>query len=354
MNDLFGCAEAEAVSHPLWMMSDAAVKTTKTGGFMNTFKTALVSISLIIVVLLASDVVFGEEVRLRLIFNEGDTMIYKYTDIQISEQMGMKIKQEQIQYFEQKVISVDEDVATIEMTIKRVVLNAENPMTGKISFDSDEKKDETDEIAQNFDFYNMMIGKPFLVKMDSLGNVVSVKGFSDIGNEIIDSFMEKAGSDMQAKMQADSMKEMFTDEAMSRIFGQANTSFPKEGIEPGAEWEEKDSVALPMIGELKSTLKNRLDAVDDNLAKIKFSGTLEMIPAEAEEGEAAEDDPMAAMRKMMKFTEGKVEGLVEFDRERGLIKKRKQQTTMTISMMGQSMTTNTEEIMELAEYKSGA
>ncbi|MFH1999927.1 MAG: hypothetical protein ABIK28_09610, partial [Planctomycetota bacterium] len=61
-------------------------------------------------------------------------------------------------------------------------------------------------------------------------------------------------------------------------------------------------------------------------------------------------DPMAAMRKMMKITNGKMEGTLEFDNEKGLIKKKVQKISMSMSLMGQDMPMNQTQILELDSY----
>jgi len=328
---------------------------------MISIKRAFFLISLGSFLLLAAPSAFSDEVKLRLKFHKGDEFTYKFTDIQSSEAMGMKSSQEEVRYVRQKVVGLTDETATLEMVIDRIVTKMQHPMMGDMSFDSaKEQKAEDEEGAQtagSMDFQNLMIGKPFMVKVDAQGKVASVEGYSEIGESIVSAVMGQTGedteADMQARMQADVMKSMYSNEVMAMILDRLNASFPEEAVAPGAEWEEENTLTFPMMGDLVSRLKHRFDGCEGANAHIAFSGTLELKPAEASEGADAENDPMAAMRKMMQVTKSKVDGTIDFDHDRGLIKKCTQKIDLTFSMMGQEIPIHKEETMELTNYKKG-
>ncbi|MHC4945631.1 MAG: DUF6263 family protein [Planctomycetota bacterium] len=301
----------------------------------------------------------GEDTLLRLKFSKGDQLTYKFIDKQSSEQMGMKMTQNRTEYHTYKVLDVEGDLASIEVVITRIIMNAEVPMMGNVSFDSDEEKksDESEEGASEageagqFDFYLALVDKPFKIKMNTQGEVKQVIGFDEIGNEMIRIIMEGAGENPQAQMQAKMMKNMFSDDAMAKLFGQVFTAFPDASVAAGAEWKEKSVMTVPMLGDIVSELTNKFEGVEDGKAKVSFSGTLELKPREAAEGE--EEDPMAAMMKMLKLTDSKINGSLEFDNDKGVVKMRIAKTSYNMSMMGQKFPNETEQSVELIEHKRG-
>jgi hypothetical protein len=330
----------------------------RTGGKMIIMKKAMtwaaIGLALLVIPMTAS----AEDTLLRLQFNKGDVMTYKFVDKQSSEQMGMKMSQNRTEYHTYKVVGVEGDSAMIEVTITRIVMDADIPMMGKVNFDSDVKKAqaEGEEAAApaepgQFDFYHALVNKPFQIKLSTRGKVEQVIGFNEIGEAMIQVIMESAGDNPQAKMQAEMMKNMFSDEAMVKLFEQVFTAFPESSVAAGAEWKEKSVMTIPMMGDIVSELINKFEGVEDGHAKVSFTGTLELKPKEAGEDDA--NDPMAAMMKMLKLTDSKIEGQLEFDNETGVVKKRSAKTSYNMSMMGQKFPNVNEQSVELIEHKRG-
>jgi hypothetical protein len=297
----------------------------------------------ILVVLALAVTAFGGDTLLRMKYSKGDVFTYKLTSKNNSEQMGMKISSEEVKYMQYKVLDVEGEEATVEVKITRVISNSENPMSGKVSFDSD-KKDEA--VNPGASHYMHLINKPFKVKMDTRGQVKAVMGYADIGKDMLKKMSEQAGANPQMQMQMKMMEEMFTDEAMVKQMNMSNTQLPEGAVGDGAEWNAEGAMPIPQMGELLTKMKHTLEGVENNVAKIKLTGTIEM--KEMSEEEAAKN-PMASM---MKITDGKMEGTVEFDTDKGLIKKRDVTISMAINVMGQKFPSNQSETMELVENKA--
>ena len=132
-----------------------------------------------------------------------------------------------------------------------------------------------------------------------------------------------------------------------RQMNMSSTRLPEKPVSAGAEWSDEGTMPIPGLGDLTTKMKHTLVGVDGGLAKIDVSGTIEM--SEAGEGEDKAKNPMAGM---MKITEGKIEGTVNFDVNKGLIKKRNVKTMLTMAMMGREIPTTQEETMELVDYKA--
>jgi hypothetical protein len=298
---------------------------------------------LVILVLLALAVTaFAGDTLLRMKYNKGDQFTYKLTSKSNSEQMGMKISSEEIKYMQYKVLGVEDGEATIEVKITRVIHNSENPMSGKVSFDSDKKDAQANPgMAQ----YMHLINKPFKIKMDTRGRVKAVIGYADIGKKMIEKMTADAGSDPRMQAQLKRMAEMFTDEAMINQMNMSNTQLPEGEVADGAQWNDEGTMPTQM-GELLTKMKHTLEGVENDIARIKLTGTIELKEASEEE---ATKNPMAGM---MKITDGKMEGTVEFDTDLGCIKKRDVSISMAITFMNQESPSKQTETMELVEHKA--
>ncbi|MFH1998038.1 MAG: DUF6263 family protein, partial [Planctomycetota bacterium] len=231
----------------------------------------------------------GEEAKFRYKFNKGDVIIYKLINSQVNEQMGMKIESEQIQYMKNKVLSMEGDVATLEMTITRILFSGKNPMQGETSYDSAAEDQSAD---PNMEMYKMMIDKPFTMKMNTRGKIVAVSGYSELAKSMIKKVTGESGGDPQAQMRIKMMESMFSDETMAKIMSQSSTCFPEGPVKTGEGWNETSALNIPMIGDLVTNVKNTFEAVEKDIAKVKVTGTLEMKPVEAEAESAADpQDP---------------------------------------------------------------
>ncbi len=290
----------------------------------------------------------GDEVRLEMKFREGEVLCYKVTEASSGEQMGMKTMNEQVKYWELKTTEVDGDTAVFEVKTTRVTVKSENPMTGKVDYDSSRAKENADPKTA---FYGAIVGKKFLVKLNSRGEVIEVKGYSEIGKQIVDLMVKSMGSGPQAEMSRKMFEGQFTDEAKKLQMGSLFPCFPKDPVETGFEWKEESEMKMPPSLTLVTKLKNVLDSADGVDAKVKSAGTIEMKPIPADD-DAASDDPMAAMMKMIKIKDGKFESTLDFDMERGVVRRKSSRVKMTMEMPGMEISSVNESVMELV--KKGA
>ncbi len=274
----------------------------------------------------------GEEVDLAWKFKEGEVHCYKNTQTTSQEMMGMKMTNEQVQFLEWKVVKVDGDKADIEMKISRVKLKMSNPMAGDQAYDS-MKENEKDKKDPNLSASRILVGRTFTLTMDNKGNVLGVKGYTQIGKDLLKVIEEQAGGNPQIAMMKKTMEDTFTDDFMRKTLDMSFTQFPEGSIETGKDWGEKAELSIPMFGNITTTITNKLDSVEGNMARVKFTGTMTFDPP----GEEDPDNPMAAMMKNIKLKDGKVEGTLQFDLENEWVARKVQKIliTMEIDMMGQ-------------------
>lgn len=289
----------------------------------------------------ASDAV-GEEVQLRLKLHVGDILVYKAS----SSNKSPMSTEETTQVQKMKVKSVEGDVATVEMVFTKIKAKSVN-MMGTSEYDSEKDKEATDTFQS---IYKAMVNKPFTVKIDTRGKVLQIEGWSGIADEIVGVVKKSMGNDPRGAAGLKTVKDQFGEEAMAKRLAQAFLVFPKEAVPQGGQWMQKSEIPFPMLGDLELKQTNTLDSIAGDDVTMKFSGTLKLKKKEADPNE---DPQMAQMRQMMQVKGGKVDGTLNFDRARGLVKKQTRKQTMTMAMMGREMTSTDTSTLELVEFKPG-
>ena len=277
-----------------------------------------------------------EATELKWKFKEGETLYFKSVQHTMQEQMGMKITNDQVQYVEWKVVKVDGDTAVIDMTIKRIKSRMNNPMGGEKTYDSlDEKsKDVKDPmLAPN----KVLVGKTITITMNDKGEVLSVKGYAEIGKELLKMIEEEGGGQMPMAMIKKSFESMFTNDFMKKNMNQTITNLPGKDVSEGDSWNEVVAFSIPMMGDITSKIVNTLVSVEGDTAKVAVKGKMTM-EKKPEGGDKADpENPMAAIMKSMKISDGSLEGTVLFDTDRGVMTRKTLKTKMVLEMdmMGQ-------------------
>ncbi|GEM_PF-3057666 len=270
----------------------------------------------------------GEEFELTYKFEEGQVFDVKSVTYTGRDMGGMAMNQTQELFFSQKVRSVTEGTADIEIKIKRVKMASSNPMTGDVSFDSDSDEESDD---PQMALVKGMVGKTFSFKINGRGEILSVSGYDEIFKEIMKTVEEQTKDNPQAAMIMMLMEKTFSNATMKKTLSMGYVIFPEKAVGPDAEWKREVCVPLPMFGDVKGNPVHKIKSVEDETVSVEIDGKLK---APKGDPEIDPDDPMSAMRGMMKIKGGTVSGSAEFDKERGQIKKSVLDTKTTVEAMG--------------------
>ncbi len=312
-------------------------------------KRAALTLLIGMVLILAASAARGDEAVLRWKFQEGDQLTYKMSEVGTADQMGMKIKNEKIQYMDWKIAKVEGDAALIEIVITRLVVKMENPMAGNSSFDSDIKEDDPNKTPNPEE---VSVGKTYTIKMNTRGKVLGIEGFAAISAEILKKTEEIMGGNPGWSMQKKMFETMYSEEFLRKNMNCNVPFFPEGVVQSGTSWDEESEFMLPPFGDFLSKRKNTLESMDGGLIKSKISGSAEKIEKKKADDAAAANDPMAAAMAMMKVKKAGIEGALEFDNVKGMVKKRVQKLSLTLDLMGQEMKMSREHTLELVERKT--
>ena len=185
--------------------------------------------------------------------------------------------------------------------------------------------------------HKVLVGKTITFTMNDRGEVLSVKGYAEIGQELLKMIEKEGGGQMPMDMIKKSFASMFTDDFMKKNMNQSLTNFPGKDVSEGDSWDEVVAFSIPMMGDITSKIKNTLESVEGDTAKVGVKGKLTMDKKTGEEEKPDPGDPMSAIMKSMKISDGSLEGTVLFDTDKGLMTKKTLKTRMTLEMdlMGQ-------------------
>lgn len=94
---------------------------------------------------------------------------------------------------------------------------------------------EDDQVNMMKNIFNRIKGKAFTIKADEEGNVLSVDGFDQIINGIVDS--AGVNEDMKLQMRA-SLQDQFNEQELKDQFSQVFMIFPNKTVKPGDSWKK--------------------------------------------------------------------------------------------------------------------
>jgi hypothetical protein len=263
----------------------------------------------------------AQEVELRYRFTEGLELRYEMvqrTTMGLPGGMG-SMDQNQRQRYVLSVHEVHPDgSAVIRNTIEAVSLEVSS-MMGSQSWDSEVDGTPADPELRPL---AALVGAGVEMTVAPDGSVV------DFGNmaEFMEALLGDADPELRAMLGA-----TFGEEQLRELASQGLQQLPDGPVSAGHSWEQ--SLSMPMaFGEVRSTTVYTFEGVETvdgrPVARIGVSGTIgELVP---EEG-----NPMAAM---VQLSGGEMTGSARFDVERGVLVGQDMTTTMTLSVMGESMT----------------
>ena len=207
----------------------------------------------------------GGKVRLRLNPEDGATYEITMTTTTTSTQTIMAIETQSTQEMrmvQEMAFSRLDDGAGFEVVVTYVSASADMDITGNdTTIDLDAiMSSPMDAVLAGFE------GASFTTTMSPAGKVTSVSGIDEMVARMFDAV--DLPDTMQSTLQA-SMEQMFGDEAMQKMMGQAFMALPEGEVEVGDSWEATMSV---MGMRLSSTFT--LAALDGDIATITTLSTL--------------------------------------------------------------------------------
>ena len=164
------------------------------------------------------------------------------------------------------------NVYSSEVIFKSMLFKLEGPMMN-ITYDSkDANADKTNPLNKTFD---LIVGHPFDVKFDDRGNVVEVKGFEAIANNVVSAFSDNP---QQAEMMKKQLAGQFSDESMKGNLSNMFITYPEEKVKVGSEWTNTNTISAPFV------IDNQFDYKVDGISKeqVDLSGVGTMATKEGQ------------------------------------------------------------------------
>jgi Family of unknown function (DUF6263) len=239
------------------------------------------------------------QVTLRYKYKEGEQLQY---EMQQKMDMKMKVggnefgmKMDQHMDMTWKVVKVDPDgKAQVMHRIDNIRVNMDTPQ-GKVEYDSATKQQPQGPVGQAIaPIFNAMAGAEFSATMDAQGKMSNVK----LPGKLVEAIKDKLAG-------APGFGELFSPESLKRMVNQGTLVLPKDAVNKGQTWTEKQEVKMP-FGAMHVTNTMTYDGPGGagGLQKIGLAPSMAM-----------EADPNAPVKIKMKGSNGK--GYAVFDNEAG-------------------------------------
>jgi hypothetical protein len=155
--------------------------------------------------------------------------------------MGQDMKMSFGANFTMNVTDDDGKVKTISSTYKSFKMYMKMPQA-EIDVDTDKPADEaadaTNPMAMVGKVFRAIKGKSFVIKVDNEGTVISVEGFEDIVNSMVESI--SMNEQMQEALRA-SLKDQFSGQSIKDQFGPVFNIFPNKEVKVGDSWDKSYS-----------------------------------------------------------------------------------------------------------------
>ncbi|MSQ78895.1 MAG: hypothetical protein EXR21_04355 [Flavobacteriaceae bacterium] len=152
----------------------------------------------------------------------------------------------------------------MSVTYRRIRFIQDNPIQGKVSYDSDRSDNEVNAIAKPF---AALKGCSFTMQVSPLGQVNKVGGIANM----IDSMMVRMGTEENKKaMMREAFVKQFNEDALKESMEQSLRFYPKKPVKVGGEWIQ--SIATRMTIPMLIKSKYKLERVANGIAYIKMKG----------------------------------------------------------------------------------
>ena len=283
-----------------------------------------------------------QQVTLAWKFKAGETSNWKLTEVASEETTdrseSVTQKQTTTIYWTQKVEKVDGDVATLNIKYTRVVYEQQTSLNSATPVKFDSKNPEDMQRAESDlalrPFRALVANDGFTVRIKPNGEVVEVKGYSDMLEKMFDGLND----DIFVQLKA-ALKTQFSDEAMKDQLGQLWRVLPDGPVTVGKRWNRLVTQPVMFVGKLKADQDFRLESVDTAegqppVAKVSVS----TIYSSEDDGSATPPGADALEGFKISGSEwgGEQKGSVEFDINAGRIKKSTLESTMNVHLEASS------------------
>lgn len=290
-----------------------------------------------VVALAAGGAARAEEKVLRWKFKPGDTRRFNVQQ-EISQKINVGGQATTITTTHEmtmawKVESVDADgVAKMTQTIDRITMKSVSAQGVMMEYDSSTDKEPQGMAAMVAPIYKSMLGKPFVMWMNSQGRVVEMK----LPQGMLENLNKMAGGAQ--------LGSLFSEDGLKQMSQTA--VLPEEPVTPGKSWEQETSINNPALG--KQTFKTRLTYLG---TEERGGKPVEKIGLEMEIRQEAKGQMVA-----MDITKQKSQGTIYFDNEAGqpVGSEMTMSMTMTLEVAGQKVDLDMEMTQQVEEMEGEA
>lgn len=243
----------------------------------------------------------------------------------------IKMSNESKKTIEYTVKDIKDGVYTLDVVSKQYSEKMTDPESKTMSYDTNGAKPADKDIAFSWSIYKGMIGKPYTMKVDQKGKVISVTGLDKIRQQIEASVKSQLSAEEQ-KFISEMLKNSLNEKAISAQFEETMNIYPDKKLKLNESWSDSQNINE---GGLKgnSNLTRTLMNVDSNNTKITVKGGQKLSGSDAQQG-----------MKMSVNMDADVTGSIVLDTKSGwinnvsLTKKETSKRTMEMNGKKQTMT----------------
>lgn len=275
-----------------------------------------------------------QQVTLRYAWTKGETIRYRTTQEISSVISGLPGGMPDVtvtQTMAQVLASTVEDVAadgtaTLKQLIESVKIDMNTPMQ-KISYDSaspDAASGGGDAVMKNM--LSGIVGEPYTVVLAATGSVQKIEGVAALMEKMFKSLPQ----DPSGAMMSNTMRGMFSEDAMRNMMGQSFAVMPEKPVGIGETWTNETTVKNPMLGDLTTALASTLKSVDGSGAGRAATITTKLAIRKSASGPS----PTNPMGFTMDIGESTGEGDLLFDMNKGRILRTAMRSVMPMTMSG--------------------
>jgi hypothetical protein len=262
-------------------------------------------------------------------FAQGDAFRYELDQTDTTSVAGRDMTRKSTMGMVMEVAEIDDKgVASLKVTYDRMKFS----MTGVMESDYDSERDKEEPEDGFGKMFAALVGKSFTLKMNPHGEVVAVKGYGKMMDDVFDKIGEDA-------LPFPGMRDLFTDDFAKKMMGQSFPKLPAKAVAKGDSWEGKDTLDLPMMGKVALKVKSTLKELREKEAVVEQDSTMEKAEGDDESGATVE------------VTEATTKAKVTWDTSAGRLASSTWTTTLTASANGQEFTSETRGELKLAPKK---
>ena len=242
---------------------------------------------------------------------------------------SIKASNENKKKIEYLVTDVKDGVFTLEVKSKQYSEKITDPEGNSYSYDTNASKPTNKDLAFSWTIYKGMIDKPYTMKVDKNGKVLSVTGLDAIRKQIEDAVKKQLTAEEQ-KFISEMLKNSLSQQAISAQFEETMNIFPDKKLKLNESWSDNQKIDQgPMKGNI--SMKRTLASVEPANTTITVNGTQSLKGNESQQGVT-----------MSANSSANVDGKILLDTKSGWINKvnltKKETLKRTVEAQGQKQT----------------